>query len=110
VTQAGPLLLFDADCIMCSRLVRFFVKHERALPADQRLQFESLAEAAKLGVSTPGVDSAILIQNGRVFFESDAILSASKYLRFPFSLLAVLLVIPRFLRDAGYRFFARHRK
>ena len=44
-----------------------------------------------------------------MYSHSDAALRIARLLGFPWSLAAVGLIVPRFVRDAVYRFIARHR-
>ncbi len=53
--------------------------------------------------------SLILIENGNCYLRSDAALHIAKYLRRPWSLLRIFILIPRPLRDAAYDFIARNR-
>ncbi|MEM6455060.1 MAG: DCC1-like thiol-disulfide oxidoreductase family protein [Acidobacteriota bacterium] len=107
----GPVLLFDGVCNLCDASVQFILRHE----ADDRLRFASLqsdaarARLAQAGVDGPLPDSVVLIDDNGVHVQSTAALRAARRLRFPLSLLAVLLLIPRALRDAAYAFIARSR-
>jgi predicted DCC family thiol-disulfide oxidoreductase YuxK len=51
----------------------------------------------------------VLIRDGRVFTMSDAVLEIVRYMRFPYPLLLVGYMLPRFIRDALYRVVARNR-
>lgn len=51
----------------------------------------------------------LLVEGGKVYRDSDAGLRIYPRLRGPVRLLGLLLAVPRPLRDAVYRFIARHR-
>lgn len=111
---AGPVLLYDGSCGVCSQAVQWILQHERAhslrfAPLESRLGGE-LREAASVPAS---VDSLLWVEwrNGRVHAElcSSAILRVLAYVGGPWRWLSVLQLVPRFLRDAGYRAFAKIR-
>lgn len=106
----GPTLLFDGVCNLCNGAVQFVLDHER----DHTLRFAALQspEAKDLLGDHPlpaGLDSVLLVEGGEVFAHSDAALRVARHLRMPWRLLGVFRVVPRFVRDAVYRFVARHR-
>ena len=51
----------------------------------------------------------VLVEDGHVYFRSDAPLRVARRLAFPWPLAAVFLVVPRFIRDRIYDFIAAHR-
>jgi predicted DCC family thiol-disulfide oxidoreductase YuxK len=112
VLEDCPVVLFDGVCGLCDAVVNFVVAHERAMT----LRFAPLqsAFAATLVDANPslaGLDSVLLFEGGRVHARSDAALRIARYLRWPWRGLALLRVVPRFLRDAVYDLVAarRHR-
>ena len=54
-------------------------------------------------------DSVVLYSKGRVHLRSGAALRIAMLLRFPLPLLAVLLIVPPFIRNAVYDWIARNR-
>lgn len=110
--RAAPVLLFDGVCNLCNGAVAFVIRRD----ARARFRFAPLqspaadALLASLGVSRAGLpDSFVLVEDGRVHLRSTAALRVARGLRFPWPLLGVLLVVPRFLRDPLYDFVARNR-
>ena len=104
------LYLFDGDCLLCSRSVRFFAARDR----HDRLRFATLQGPrgreilARLGEDPP--DSMVVATADRIFLRSDAVLAALAQLPFPWSALARLArLIPRPLRDVAYDFIASRR-
>lgn len=76
--------------------------------------FTSLqSDTAKVLLGGHGVheepDSIIVVQNGQLLTESQAILALLPFLSFPWPLLRIARVIPRFVRDPIYRLIARNR-
>ncbi len=109
--ETGPVLLFDASCVLCDRSVSLVAAREEGdalrfaalrSPAGERL----LAEHG-LGDDPP--DSLVLVEDGRAWIRSDAALRVAARMRPPWRWLAVLRVVPRPIRDLGYRLVARLR-
>jgi len=103
------IVLFDGVCNLCSKSVQFIIKRD---PHDQfffaSLQSEigkSLLEKHHLSK----VDSVVLIKEDMYYIESDAALEICRHLSSGWKLLAILKVIPSFIRDPLYRFVARNR-
>lgn len=105
-----PIVLFDGLCAFCDGLVGFLLRIDRR----RRLVFASLqSEAGRAlrdghGVGE-GVDSVVLIVDGRALVRGDAALGIASALGLPWSLAVVLSVVPRVVRDGVYGFVARHR-
>ena len=109
-----PLVLYDGDCGFCHGCVRFLLHHERA-NALAPLKFAALksppARAALIahGMAGDYVESVVLIEDGRAYVESTSVLRLARHLRWPWRAGVTFLLVPRPLRDAVYRFVARHR-
>ena len=109
----GPILLFDGVCELCDASVQFVMRHERA----GRIRFASLQSAAaqpflaRAGLDPQYLDSLVFVDDaGRVLAGADAALAVGARLDAPWSALArVGRLLPRPLREAGYRLVARHR-
>jgi len=114
VLQDGPILLYDGSCGVCSQAVQWVLAHERS----HSLRFAPLESAvgnelrARAGIAAD-VDSMLWteLRNGRVRADmrSSALLRVIDYVGGPWRLLLALRVVPAFLRDAGYRAFAKIR-
>ena len=110
-TTASPTLYFDGVCNFCAATVRFVLDRERA----PTLRFASLQSARALrelpplGVDPRRLDSLVLVEGGRAYTASNGALRMARYLRAPWSWLALALVVPRSVRDAVYGFIARRR-
>lgn len=107
----GPLILFDGVCVMCSGFVGFVIRR------DPRARFRFVAAQTplgqsvlrRLGLSTTDFESNVLIENGRVFFKSEASFAILRHLPWPWPWLAVLRVLPLALRDRVYNAIADNR-
>lgn len=108
------IILFDGDCKLCSRSVRFIIAQD----PHARFRFAPLQSdaarrlCAQRGIPSPtpqSADSIIVIVDGTALERSDAALAIAAGLRFPWPILCVFRVIPRRLRDGLYRLIARSR-
>jgi predicted DCC family thiol-disulfide oxidoreductase YuxK len=104
-------ILFDGVCNLCNGFVRFIIARDpaahfrfAALSSDAGVK---LLEERAIRGTIP--DSVILIEDGRVYFRSDAPLRIARRLAFPWPLAAVFLIVPRFIRDRVYDFIAARR-
>ena len=107
----GPIILFDAECVLCSANARFVLRHDRA--AHFRLaSIQSVAGDAicrRHGVDPEDPTTLLLVEGARVRRDSDAILAIYQGLGFPWALAGVFRLIPAALRDPVYRWIARNR-
>lgn len=110
------LVLYDGVCGLCNRLVRFLVTVDRR----NALCFATLQGATgrrlaeRHGFAAHDPDTVVYVRDfglpsERTFFRSDAVLAALADVSGPWWLLSAARILPRFLRDAAYRFIARRR-
>ena len=106
------IVFFDGDCAFCSRSVRWLVlldwrKNLRFSP----LQGE-LARAKGLGhLADPAGGSMVVVRepDGATFTLSDGWLEVARALGGPWRVFGIFRIVPRCIRDAAYRLFARNR-
>lgn len=104
-------ILFDGVCGLCVPAVRLAIHFDR----EARFRFASLQSRAgqnlarRYGVDPTSLSSVVLIEEERVYQESEAALRIARRLSRPLRWLWVLRFIPAFLRDAVYRAIARRR-
>jgi predicted DCC family thiol-disulfide oxidoreductase YuxK len=109
----GAVVLFDGVCNLCSASVHFIVDRDR----DAFFKFASIqSDIAKElmkehGVAFPEGDpsSIILVEDGQAFDRSSAALRIARHLNGIWKLGWLLIVVPRFVRDALYEVVAKHR-
>lgn len=123
MTNAAPVVLFDGTCTFCNGAVQFIIDREkkgelRFAPIQSEAGQAILEEAAgksralalREGADGSGdPDSVVLVENGKVYSHSTAGLRIARRLRAPWSWTTVFVIVPRFVRDAVYRWFARNR-
>jgi predicted DCC family thiol-disulfide oxidoreductase YuxK len=106
-----PVILFDGVCNLCNGFVQFVIDRDPSA----RFRFASLQSKAGAALAAAPVgggalpDSVVLVEDGRVYTESAAALRVLSRLGFPWNLTSALVVVPRPLRDAVYRWVARNR-
>jgi predicted DCC family thiol-disulfide oxidoreductase YuxK len=109
--QNGPIILFDAECVLCSTNAQFVLKHDKAgYFRLASMQGEIGAEIyRKHGMDPNDPSSMLVIEANRVRQDSDAVLSIYERLGFPWQLFTALRIVPAFLRDPAYRWVAGNR-
>ena len=107
----APVLVFDGVCVLCSRWVRFVLRHDRG----QRVRFAAMQSVSgRALLSAHGLDpddptSFLLLQGGRAYQQTDAILRLLAGFGGAWRATAALRLLPAALRDALYRTVARNR-
>lgn len=113
----NPILLYDGVCGLCNRLVQFILRHDRAAIFRFAALQSSLAAGilARHGVDAANLDTVYVVLNSSepnesLLARSDAILFVLQQLGGSWRAAVLLLrLIPRPLRDWGYRIVARIR-
>ena len=105
-----PILFYDGECGLCARSVRWSLAHDRR----GRLRFSPLQGKTYAALERPGkpadLSSVVLWDRQGLHRESEAVLRLLGYAGAGWRLLgAAGRIVPRPLRDAAYRFVAKHR-
>ncbi|MEK6222657.1 MAG: DCC1-like thiol-disulfide oxidoreductase family protein [Chloroflexota bacterium] len=109
--MSKPVVLFDGVCNLCNGVVRILIPRD----PQKKLMFANLQSDYGQRVLIDNhypldeFDSFILIENELLFNNSTAALRLLAYLKFPWPLFKILLVIPAPIRDYAYSFVARNR-
>lgn len=108
-----PIVLFDGVCNLCNSAVQFILDRD---PGAQfrfaSLQSEPAAALLRAHGLHPPVgdpESIVLVEDGRAYESSTAALRIARRLPGAWKLAYAAIVVPRFVRDAVYRFIARNR-
>ncbi|MGB0863499.1 MAG: thiol-disulfide oxidoreductase DCC family protein [Saprospiraceae bacterium] len=105
------VILFDGVCNLCNGFVQFTIERDK----DQYFKFASLqSEVAKeilkpFGLDNQTLSTVILVENGKCYTKSTAGLRIMNQFGGLWSLVTVLLIFPKFIRDVVYDFIARNR-
>lgn len=105
----SSIVFFDGVCNLCNGFVDFLVRQD----SKHVLRFASLQGKTSRELLGPGAGeklaSVVFYENGSTSTESAAVIRILSQLGGAWRLLALLRVIPVFLRDPIYRFIARNR-
>jgi len=106
----GPVVLYDGECGLCHRSVKFLLKRDRGNLWYAPLQGETAAELRTRHPEIPQtLESVVLVDNDRVHLRTKAFLYGAKYLTPPWRWAYYLRWLPAFVLDLFYRFIARIR-
>jgi predicted DCC family thiol-disulfide oxidoreductase YuxK len=111
VTEARPIVVFDAECLLCSANAQFILNHDRRgrfLLASMQGKAGS-ALYRRFGIDPADPDTLIVVEGDRVLRDSDAILAIWAGLGWPWRTATMFRLAPRALRDPVYRWVARNR-
>jgi predicted DCC family thiol-disulfide oxidoreductase YuxK len=109
--SAGPIIVFDALCVLCSANARFVLRYDRS----GRFRLASMQGAVgsalyrQFGIDPANPESLIVVEGDAVLRDSNAVLAIWAGLGRPWSLLGAFRIVPRSLRDPVYRWIARYR-
>jgi predicted DCC family thiol-disulfide oxidoreductase YuxK len=106
-----PIIVFDGKCVLCSRWVRFVMRHDgekrfRLLPAQTPL---GIALYEHYGLDPVVYETNVLLEDGRAWLKSEGTIRMFERLGLPWSSMAVFRAMPRALRDKLYNVVARNR-
>ncbi len=105
------IVVFDAQCLLCNGWVQFLLRHDRR----GRLQFAAIQGAvgrrllADAGLQPQGLQTLLLVDAGRSWQHTGAILRILHTLGWPWRLAWAAWLVPAPLRDGLYRLIARNR-
>ncbi len=104
------IVFYDGDCGFCNKSVQFILKHGKtkeihfaALQAEFSKQF-----FAEKNLPTPDL-STFYFWDRDMYSKSTGALKVLNYIKFPFNLLKIAWIVPRFLRDKVYETIAKRR-
>lgn len=110
-TGGKSVVLIDGVCHLCQGVVRFIIPRD----PDAKFMFAPLQSEMSERLLGSGeipagqLNTVVLIENGKSYTESAAVLRIFRRLRFPWPAAYLFILVPRPLRDALYRLVARNR-
>lgn len=105
------VVLFDGVCNLCNGSVNWLIDHDKK----NLFKFASLQsnygnrKIAELHLSGEYLNTVVFDNDGKVYLRSDAILHILKQLGGVYSLAAVFLIVPAFIRNYIYNWVAINR-
>jgi len=107
VNVPGPIVLYDGECGLCNRSVKFLIKRDGGQLYYAPLQGETAAGLREKHPEIPKtLESVVLVEDDKVRLRSKAFLYGAKYLTRPWRWAYWFRWLPAFLLDLGYRFIA----
>jgi predicted DCC family thiol-disulfide oxidoreductase YuxK len=104
-----PVVFFDGDCSICSRLVKFLLKRSRKL---QVVSLQSDIAKTVLNQNYTAIlalNTMVLFENETFYLKSTAVLRIFRKMHGAWPLLSIFRIIPLFVRDKLYDIVARNR-
>lgn len=108
--EAGPIIVFDAECVLCTANARFVLRHDRK----RRFRLASMQGPvgawlfAQNGIDPDDPDTIIVVDGDQVLRNSDAVLAIYAACGWPWRAIAGLRIVPSACRDPIYRLVARN--
>lgn len=109
--DAPSILLFDGHCGLCNASVDFVVKRD----TKKKLLFAAIQGPAGQRVlkhhdfPSTYLDTLVLVEKGKIYLGSTAALRVARKLRRGWPLLYVLILIPKGIREAIYKWIGTNR-
>ena len=111
LVSSHPILLFDGVCNFCDSSANLII----GLDKNARFRFTTLqsdvgqAILGKHQLATNDFDSVVVVHKDKFYLKSDAALKVFEELGGLWSLLSLLKIIPKSIRDSAYDILARNR-
>lgn len=109
--KSYDIVFFDGVCNFCNSTVDLIYSRNRK----RNIYYSSLqSEFATSflgghGINSTDLDTVIFYSGGKFYFRSSAILQIFKHLTGGYALLSGFLIVPSFIRDGFYKWFAKNR-
>lgn len=105
------IVFYDGACPLCSRVVRFLLRHEKNNSMKFAMLQGSFAKEFlyEKGITELNLTTFYLFRNNKLHSKSSAALHLIPFLKWYFLPLGLFWVIPKIMRDLVYDFVARNR-
>lgn len=108
--ETKAVVLFDGVCNFCNAAIRFIIDRD----TKGHFQFASIQSdigqrLLKQHKAPADLSTLVLIEHGKAHTRSSAALRIARYLRFPWNLFSIFIIIPKLVRDIAYNFIAARR-
>lgn len=107
----GSIILFDAQCVLCSANAQFVLRHDRR----RRFRLAAMQDTTgaalfrRHGIDPNNPDTILVVYGDHVLRDSDAVIAIYTGLGWPWRVAGVASLVPRRPRDRIYRWVARNR-
>lgn len=109
--MTGDLIVFDGECVLCSRFFQFMLRHDRA----QRFSFATAQSALgqrlyrEQGLPVDDFETNLVFVEGRCYQRLDAFAAAMRALPGIWPVLGLCRFLPKVVKDPLYHAVARNR-
>ena len=108
--MVSPIVFFDGECGLCSRVVRFINRYEK----NDVISFSPLQSDFAIKVLAnknikPDLNTFYFYSNDTITNRSSGILKIIPFLKWYFSFLLIFWIVPKFIRDFFYNLIAKNR-
>lgn len=108
--MVSPVVFFDGDCGLCSRVVRFIYRHEKkAKISFSPLQSDFAIKILAKNNIKPDLNTFYFYYNDTLTDRSSGVLKIIPFLKWYFSFLLIFWIFPKFIRDYFYNLIAKNR-
>ena len=111
INEEFDIILFDGVCNLCNKAVLFIIGRDK----EKKFCFVSLqSEKGKMlmkanGMEENSINSIVYMNRVGVFLQSKAVLNILYKMGYPWRMLYVFILLPRFVRDGIYTVITRNR-
>lgn len=108
----GPVVIFDGVCGLCNRFVAFALRNDLSgeLVFTPNRSPYGVALCERLHLAQESERTILVVHDSQVLRRSDAVIFIATHLRRPYRHLAWIRLIPRPVRELGYRVVAAIRR
>lgn len=106
------IVFYDGDCGLCNKSVQFVLKNEKSADVNFTALQSDFAKQFFIQHNFPEADFCTFYfwSGNQLFQKSSGALKLAKELKFPWNLLQVFIIVPKFIRDYVYEFIAKRRQ
>ncbi len=104
-------IVFDGVCVLCARFFQFMYTCDRRAQFHYAVGQSPLGQRlyGALGLSQEDLETVLVIRDGWIYTDLDAVAAAMGALGWPWKTLALLRWLPGFLKQPLYRLVAKNR-
>ena len=110
LSESYPVVFYDGECLLCNRSIQWIIKND----TKDRFRFSTLdklvSNEVRILEGVPIPDSIIVMDKGKMYFQSEAVLLILSKMAMPYKLLSMLSnIIPLSVRNKMYQLIAKYR-
>ena len=105
------IVFYDGECGFCQSTVQIILSNDKS----SLIHFASIQSSfttsffQSINEPIPDLSTFYFYHNGQLYTKSNAALNVARLLKFPFPLLFIFKIIPKFIRDFSYDLIAKNR-